>query len=137
MSARNRPNYRLKGILHGCSWRFYKLFALLNDVGRNEHQDFFVLSWMPFGPDSCGKFFKIPALSQLLFLVDGSRRSLSLVNDCLKFLKSFRSLYFSKTVDSFADRGIGVITHRVTQGTLRDRLYNVIILNSKLTNTSF
>lgn len=113
VSARNRPNYRLKGILHGCSWRFYKLYALLNDVGRVEDPNFFVLSWMPFGPDS---------------LVDGSRRSLAIMNDCLKFLRSFNSLYFSKTVDSYADNhGIGVIIKRVAEGTLRDRLYNVSV----------
>ncbi|KAI6177420.1 PX domain-containing protein [Aphelenchoides bicaudatus] len=108
VAARNREAFRLTSILHGCSWRFYKLFALLNDVGRDEQQDFFVLSWMPFGPDSC---------------IDGSRRSLAILNDCLKFLKGFRSLYFSKSVDSFADHGIGVITNHVRQGTLRDRLY--------------
>lgn len=110
VSARNRSNYRLKGILHGCSWRFYKLFALLNDVGRVEDPNFFVLSCMSFGPDSC---------------FDGTRKGLAITNDCLKFLRTFNSLYFSKTVDSYADNnGIGVITQRIAQGTLRDRLYN-------------
>lgn len=83
MSARNRPNFRLKGILHGCSWRFCKLFALLNDVGRVDDPNFFVLSWMPFGPDACGWFLSI---GNLLFF---SRRHKKKFDRCKRLLEVF------------------------------------------------
>jgi hypothetical protein len=78
---------------------------------------------MPFGPDSCCKHFF--AARAFRCLVDGSRRTLATLNDSLKFLRTFRSLYFSNSVDSYADtHGVGIITRRLQHGSLRDRLYN-------------
>ncbi|KAI6219613.1 PX domain-containing protein kinase-like protein isoform X2 [Aphelenchoides fujianensis] len=110
VSARNNPKYRLISLLHGCGWRFYKLFAQLNDVTRNNDAEVFIMSWMPFGPDSC---------------VDGTRKSVALLNDCLKFLNGLRWPYFNRTCEAFVDdRGLGTINRRLGQGTLRDRLYD-------------
>ncbi|KAI6215942.1 hypothetical protein M3Y94_00444300 [Aphelenchoides besseyi] len=110
VSARNKTKYRLIRLWHGCSWRFYKLLASLSDVTQTDDSEAFVLAWMPFGPDSC---------------FDGTRKCQAVLNDCLKFMNGLQFSYLHRSVDSYVDdHGIGVISKRLQQENLRDRLYN-------------